>query len=135
MCVDVVAASPVPFTVWEQQQRHQPAPRQRRQPTMESASREVTAGAKLFTSYACQSCHYVRGVHGTRPQPPVDDAPTLTHSSRRSIIAAGAISNTAAPMEHWLLNPDTIKPGVHMPNVQLSETQARDVSAYLESVR
>jgi len=135
MLFDVVAEPMAQFKAWEQQQLHQPTPPQSRPPAMGYTSSEVTAGAKLFTYYSCQSCHYVQGVNGASPQPTVDYAPPLTHVGSRSIIAAGAISNTAAHMEQWLMNPDTIKPGVHMPNFQLSETQARDLSAYLESLR
>ncbi len=135
MLFDVVAEPRAQFNAWEQQQLHQPAAPQSRQPAMGYTSSQVTAGAKLFTYYACQSCHYVRGVNGTSSQPTVNYGPNLTHMGSRSILAAGATTNTSAHMEQWLINPDTIKPGVHMPNFQLSETQARDLSAYLESLR
>ncbi len=135
MLFDVVAESQSKFNAWQQQQLRQPAPPQSQRPAMGYTSSEVTSGAKLFTYYACQSCHYVRGVNGTSTQPTIDYGPNLTHVGSRSIIAAGAVTNTAAHMEQWLINPDSIKEGVHMPNFQLSETQARDLSAYLESLR
>jgi cytochrome c oxidase subunit 2 len=53
----------------------------------------------------------------------------------RSVIGSGVVPNTPYFMEQWLLDPDKIKPGVHMPNFQLSTPQARDLTAYLESLQ
>lgn len=135
MLFDVVAESQAQFNAWQRQQLRQPVSPRTLQPAAGYTSSEVRAGASLFTYYACASCHYLRGVNGTGTQPSVDYAPNLTHIGSRSLLAAGAVSNTPAHMEQWLLNPDTVKPGVHMPNFQLSEAQARDLSAYLESLR
>jgi len=117
MLVDVVAEPMAKFKAWEQQQMTSSLG----SPPAGFTASEATQGAALFGYYSCGSCHFT------------DIGPSLTHMASRSILAAGAISNTPAHMEQWLLNPDAIKPGVHMPNFQLSELQARDLTAYLES--
>lgn len=137
MLVDVVAEPMAAFKAWQRGQlRHAPRP-QRLTPAPPFTSSEVQAGARLFSAFTCQSCHDLRGVGGpsSATRSSVAYAPDLTHVGSRSIIAAGAVTNTPAHMEQWLLDPDTIKPGVHMPNFQLSDVQARDLTAYLESLR
>ena len=115
----MIAQPMAQFKAWERQQLSAPPST----PAPGFTASEVSRGAKLYAQYACSSCHST-GI-----------APDLTHVGSRSIIAAGAISNTPAHMEQWLLNPDSIKPGVHMPNFQFTNAQARDLTAYLESLR
>jgi cytochrome c oxidase subunit 2 len=150
MLLDVIAEPMAQFKAWEQSQMRTPAAPQQLTPASGFTSSQVVAGAKLYQYYSCQSCHYIKGVPGNpngiagnirnvpssnHSQPSVDYAPDLTHVGSRSILASGAINNTPSEMEQWLLNPDKIKNGVHMPNFQLSTIQARNLTAYLESLK
>lgn len=119
MLVDVVAEPMAQFKAWERQQLSAPPST----PAPGFTASEVSRGAQLFGQYSCASCHFT-GI-----------GPLLTHVGSRSVLGSGAISNTPAHMEQWLLDPDKIKPGVHMPNFQLSTPQARALTAYLESLR
>jgi cytochrome c oxidase subunit 2 len=135
MLVDVVAEPLATFQAWERRElRPAPAP-QSLKPPAGFTSQEVVAGARLFQSFSCQGCHYIQGVTGKSTRPTVDYAPDLTHMGSRSVIGSGVVPNTPYFMEQWLLDPDKIKPGVHMPNFQLSTPQARDLTAYLESLQ
>lgn len=51
------------------------------------------------------------------------------------IFIAGMLRNTPANMVTWLRNPQDVVPGNAMPDTGLSEAQARDVTAYLYTLR
>jgi cytochrome c len=59
-----------------------------------------------------------------------DIGPSLDGWSRRSTIA-GVLANTSDELQLWLRSPQTIKPGDAMPDIGLSEADARDIAAYL----
>jgi cytochrome c oxidase subunit 2 len=86
----------------------------------------ATQGRRIFESTACVNCHTVSGTnaHGTF-------GPDLTHLMSRETIAAGAASLTPANLRHWIMNPDTFKPGSKMPAMQLRPDQLDAVTAYL----
>jgi cytochrome c oxidase subunit 2 len=86
----------------------------------------ATQGRRIFESTACVNCHTVSGTnaHGTF-------GPDLTHLMSRETIAAGAASLTPDNLRHWIMNPDTFKPGSKMPAMQLRPDQLDAVTAYL----
>ena len=61
--------------------------------------------------------------------------PSLTHMGGRQTLAAGWLTNTMANMEAWLRDPQALKPGAHMPNLNLDRPQIRDLTVYLEGLR
>jgi len=69
----------------------------------------------------------VRGAH-SYVGPPLND-----WAERHYI--AGNLINTPENMIAWLRDPQAIEPGTAMPNLDLSEQAARDISAYLYSLR
>jgi cytochrome c1 len=50
------------------------------------------------------------------------------------VYVAGVLRNTQNNMVAWLRDPQSIVPNNAMPDVGLSEQQARDVAAYLQSL-
>jgi cytochrome c1 len=60
--------------------------------------------------------------------------PPLTSWSRRTFIA-GEVPNTPDNLVRWLRNPRAIEPGTAMPALGLDDRQARDVAAYLYTLR
>jgi cytochrome c1 len=72
------------------------------------------------------SCHIIPGIPGARGLV----GPPLDHMGKRVFIA-GLLHNTPANMVTWLRDPQKIVPGNAMPDMGLSEEQARDVTAYL----
>jgi cytochrome c1 len=50
-------------------------------------------------------------------------------------VIAGVVANTPADLIAWLRNPQAVIPGNAMPDMDLSEQQARDVAAYLYTLR
>ena len=47
----------------------------------------------------------------------------------------GVIDNTPSELGRWLKNPQQIKAGSHMPNLQLADGEVADLVAYLETLR
>jgi cytochrome c2 len=87
-------------------------------------------GAVLIHQFSCGACHAIPGVRGAdgRVGPPLDGF------ADRSFIA-GELPNTAANLERWLRDPPAVEPGTAMPNLGVSEASARDMAAYLLTLR
>ena len=60
--------------------------------------------------------------------------PPLTLMGRR-IFVAGLLRNTPQNLAAWVLEPQSFVPGNAMPSTGLSESEALDVAAYLETIR
>lgn len=83
-------------------------------------------GRVALTQYACHSCHMIPGVTGPRTYV----GPSLAGLGQRSFIA-GALPRSEENLVRWIMAPQTIKPGSAMPQLGVSERDARDMAAYL----
>jgi cytochrome c oxidase subunit 2 len=61
--------------------------------------------------------------------------PNLANVGARSYIAAGTLKNTDANLSRWIREPQAIKKGVLMPNLGLTEQEARSLVAFLRAHR
>jgi cytochrome c oxidase subunit II len=118
MRLQVMAQTPAEFEAWQQQQL-QPA-----------ATPADVQGAREFVQLTCVNCHAIRGI-------PIraEAAPDLTHFGSRQTIGTGVISNTPTNLARWLANPQAIKPGTLMPNLQLTAAQIDHLVNYLEACK
>ena len=91
---------------------------------------DVARGHDLIERHACGACHVIPGVHGADGLV----GPPLESFSRRSYIA-GELPNNAANLQRWLLNPPAVEPHTAMPNLGLTPDEARDMAAYLSTLR
>ncbi len=116
----VIVESPQDFARWEASQQQLPA----------AVSGEAEQGRTLFLSISCMQCHAVEGT-------PAKGAagPNLTHFASRGILAAGVLENTPENLQRWLADPQAIKPGCHMPNMKLSNSEVEKLALYLESLK
>ena len=87
-------------------------------------------GLAIIRQYNCGSCHMIPGV----PDANGLVGPPLMFFSRRTYIA-GELPNTTDNLVRWIMSPRSIEPKVAMPNLGLSEEQARSVAAYLYTLR
>lgn len=87
-------------------------------------------GRETIRSYGCQSCHTIPGVTGAKALV----GPPLGGIASRSYIA-GVLSNTPQHMIEWLRNPPGIDSKTAMPNMNVTERDARDIAAYLYTLR
>ena len=60
--------------------------------------------------------------------------PPLTRIGDRTYIA-GMLRNTPANLVRWIREPQAVIPGNAMPNMGVSEADARDIAAYLYTLR
>ncbi|MEX6506761.1 cytochrome c family protein [Jiella sp. M17.18] len=91
---------------------------------------DVSAGAALIQANGCGSCHTIPGIDGAEGLV----GPPLTHMGRR-IFIAGLLRNTPDNMVAWLRDPQRVVPGNAMPDMGLSDSQAKNVTAYLYTLR
>jgi cytochrome c len=91
-----------------------------------AADGNADKGKHAIESYGCVACHVVPGVNGPRS----DIGPPLEHIAKRTYIA-GVLANTKDNMVRWLRDPPAVDPRTAMPNMNISEANARDIAAYL----
>ncbi|TMA72245.1 MAG: c-type cytochrome [Deltaproteobacteria bacterium] len=87
-------------------------------------------GEQAIVDRHCGACHAIPGIRGARG---VVAAP-LTQFALRTYIA-GQVPNTPDNLVRWIRNPHQIDPGNAMPALGLDENEARDVAAYLYTLR
>jgi cytochrome c1 len=87
-------------------------------------------GAAVITQYRCGACHLIPGIHDARGMV----GPPLIYFGQRTFIA-GEVPNSPANLVQWIRSPKSIEPGTAMPALGLSEQEARDVAAYLYTLR
>ena len=85
---------------------------------------------RLIQDYGCAGCHTVPGVRGADG----NVGPPLTRFGDRTYIA-GVLRNTPANLVRWIREPQSVVPGNAMPNMGVSEAEARDIAAYLYTLR
>jgi cytochrome c551/c552 len=78
----------------------------------------ATRGKALFTEKGCHGCHTI-GAMGT----PI--GPDLSRVGRKY---------READLARWLTDPLAPRPMRHMPKLELNETEARDLAAFLASL-
>lgn len=116
----VVAESDADFSAWVNHQAEPPV-----QPTADLAA----AGARLFELYKCSDCHAVAGVSSN-----VTRGPSLAHLARRRLLG-GELPNTPQNIGRWITNPQSIKPGNHMPDQRVSAGDLEALTAYLAALQ
>lgn len=86
-------------------------------------------GEILISAYGCTSCHSIshQGTKGLV-------GPPLDRMASRSYIA-GRFANHQIWMTLWLQHPQKLKPGTAMPDLNVSERDALDMSAHLATLR
>ena len=107
-----------------------------RQPAPTPVYEEQKRGQQVFLSGTCVMCHTVAGTPaGGRV------GPNLTHVMGRRILAAGAIpitpgrTITRGHLAGWIIDPQRVKPGTHMPQNPLRPDQLRDLLDYLDTLK
>lgn len=87
-------------------------------------------GRDAIGRYGCSACHTIPGV----PEARANVGPPLTGVATRTYIA-GVLSNTPENLYRWILDPPAVDAKTAMPKIGVSEEDARDIVAYLYSLR
>ena len=111
--------SPADFEKWVDAQKKDSAA----DPGMESAR-------ATFLSLSCVNCHTVSGTNARGTF-----GPDLSHLMSRATLGSGMIPNTVENLRAWIKDPQAIKQGNLMPNMQLNSRELDEVVSYLSSLK
>ena len=83
-------------------------------------------GRLLLRQFGCGSCHRIPGVAtgDGNVGPPLD-------AIAPRVYLAGLLPNTPDNRVRWIRSPKSIEPRTAMPDLQVTELHARDMTAYL----
>jgi cytochrome c len=87
---------------------------------------DAARGRVLLHTYGCGACHLIPGVRRANSLV----GPPLTAWAERHYIA-GSLPNRAENLRQWLQDPQAVEPGTAMPDMGVTEQDARDMGAYL----
>jgi cytochrome c1 len=94
---------------------------------------DAAAGKELFLRKGCVACHTAQGVQGATGT----IGPNLNgigDIAKRPKLADGA-ANSPEHLREWIKDPQKLKPGTMMPNLQLSDKEADDLTALLMTLK
>lgn len=94
------------------------------------AGADPTKGRRAIERFGCGSCHSIPGVEGARARV----GPPLSGLATRARLA-GDLPNTPGNLVRWLENPQEVEPGSVMPDLGVGTREARDIAAYLYTLR
>jgi len=119
MLIRVVVQSPDEFERWVRDQQQ-----------ATSVATNATEGHKAFFANSCVNCHTIRGTSAQGKF-----GPDLTHLMSRETLAAGAAPNTPDNLRLWVRDPQRIKLGCLMPNMQMTDQEVDQLVAYLQTLK
>jgi cytochrome c oxidase subunit II len=117
----VLARPPEEFEAWREAQLAPAAPPQ---------DPERQRGLEIFQTGPCMMCHAIRGTSAAGRV-----APELTHLASRRTLAAGTLPMTRGALAAWIADPQSVKPGNHMPLMQFPAQDFQALVSYLEGLR
>jgi cytochrome c2 len=91
---------------------------------------DAAAGAALILKLGCGACHSIPGIVDANGLV----GPPLEHMANRQYVA-GVLRNTPDNMVEWLRFPQRVVPGNAMPDLAISEDDARRITAYLATLQ
>jgi cytochrome c oxidase subunit 2 len=119
MGMRVIVQPAAEFDAWVARQKAAPA----------EPSGLAAEGKAIFTKSACVGCHTIAGVSAGAL------GPNLSHFGGRTMLAAGMWPNTPDNVVAWVRDPQRLKPGAKMPDLGLTDEQAKAVAAYLTDLK
>ena len=91
---------------------------------------DASRGLHRIKEFGCAACHTIPGVKNANG----NVGPPLSRIGDRTFIA-GMLRNTPANLVRWIREPQAVVPGNAMPDMKISEADARDIAAYLYTIR
>jgi cytochrome c oxidase subunit II len=119
MLLRVIVQSPADFEKWAAAQKLSP-----------SHDSRIEPARATFLSLSCVNCHTV-----SRTFAAGTFGPDLSHLMSRESLGAGVIPNTRENLRAWVRDPQAIKPGNLMPNMQLNDRELDEVVTYLSTLK
>jgi cytochrome c len=100
------------------------------EPTVSVPGGDASMGKQAITQYGCGACHTIPGVAGAHG----NVGPPLSGIGDRAIIA-GKLRNEPDNMLLWIEHPQSVWPGNAMPDMNVPDADARNIAAYLYTLR
>lgn len=94
--------------------------------TAQVAGGAAERGGRLLVQHGCGACHTVPGPYRARGRV----GPPLDFFAERSFIG-GQLPNRPETLVRWIMDAPSLIPATAMPNLNVSERDARDIAAYL----
>jgi len=90
----------------------------------------VDRGRAAFRKYGCGSCHEVHGEQTAQGSV----GPSFHDFALQSYLPGG-LTNSPANLMRWIEHPREVEPKTAMPELGVSERDARDLAAYLYTMK
>jgi mono/diheme cytochrome c family protein len=94
------------------------------------ADASIERGRIALQQYACVACHRIPGITGAEAHV----GPPLAGIASRTIVG-GVLPNSPDSMLRWIREPHKVSPLTAMPDLGVTERDARDMAAYLATLR
>jgi cytochrome c1 len=91
---------------------------------------DADRGARAIRRYGCGTCHEIPHVGGATGHV----GPSLAELGSR-LYLAGRLANTPDHLIEWIRHPQAVEPGNVMPDMAVTERDARDIATYLYTLR
>ena len=101
-----------------------------RTPAWDVSGGHAAQGVALIRGFGCGACHRIPGIGEAKG----NVGPSLAGFGDRVYIA-GVLRNNPENLVTWLRDPQQVVPGNAMPDLGLTDQQARDIAAYLYKLR
>jgi cytochrome c2 len=85
-------------------------------------------GQQLIARYGCAACHQIKGIANADSKV----GPSLKEI-RDSSYVGGVLPNSADNLMKWIMHPRAVSPDTAMPELGVTQAEARDMAAYLYS--
>jgi cytochrome c2 len=85
-------------------------------------------GQQLIARYGCAACHQIKGIAHADSKV----GPSL-EEIRDSGYVGGVLPNSGGNLMKWIMHPRAVSPNTAMPELGVTEREARDMAAYLYS--
>lgn len=119
----LVAAFCTPISIGIQKQEQQ---KQAQVLAAQATGGRPEVGKQTVQRLGCGACHQIGGVLSSGGQV---GTPLKGLTSRAEF--AGKVANDPQSLITWIQHPQAISPGVGMPDIPMSDQDARDMAAYL----
>ena len=106
------------------------AQHEKKQPVVAAATGDPAKGRLAIDKYGCIACHIIPGIQGAEGMV----GPSLAHLASRPVIAR-KFPNNPQMLAKWLQNPPAFDPQSAMPDLGITPSDARDITAYLETLK
>ena len=106
-------------------------------PFYQALDPQAQAGVRVILQRGCGSCHTIPNIPGASGTigPNLGANGSNPPIGKRNPIAGGAVPNTGPQdLAAWIMNPQALKPGTAMPTLGLSQDEANQAAAYLETL-